>query len=247
MARSGIAAALLVLVSVAPGAGMAQTFTPPEGCTGFMTVQARGCRVSNHYRCTADAPGDQWRADFDAEGVYFVSRIDAETQWVESYDMFPTVKQVLDPNPEDPASFTELLDGADSFAFGLSKDDGERSRVTGFDRLTGKTVTIDGIALLETEFDFTETSIGGTVMRRAHGNEYIHPEWRLFFAGPSQWDSTGEGDYVPVNGSPVQFIFPGEPGFAATEPLFECDALMSALPADVMPASLRLRALARGQ
>ncbi|NUB45216.1 hypothetical protein GEU84_012520 [Fertoebacter nigrum] len=239
MAKAMILAAVLVVGSAL--AAPAQTFTPPEGCTGFMTVQARGCRVSNHYRCEADAPGDQWRADFDAEGIYFVSRIDVETQWVESYDMFPTVKQTLDANPEDPASFTELLAGADSFAFGLSKDNGERSKVTGYDRLTGKTVVIDGIRLLQTEFDFTETSIGGTVLRRAKGNEYIHPDWRLFFAGPSQWDGSGEGNYVPVDGSPVQFIFPGEPGYMATEPLFECDALMSALPPAVVPVGLRQR------
>lgn len=34
----------------------AGSFTPPEGCETFLTVQARGCRVSNHYRCEADAP-----------------------------------------------------------------------------------------------------------------------------------------------------------------------------------------------
>ena len=73
-------------------------FTPPEGCTGLLTVQSRGCRVSNHYNCAADAPGDQWRADFDQEGIFFVSRIDCEAQWVESYDMFPTVRQTLDPD-----------------------------------------------------------------------------------------------------------------------------------------------------
>ena len=37
-------------------------------------------------------------------------------------------------------------------------------------------------------------------------------------------------EIVSINGSPVQFIFPGEPGFAATEPLFECDAVLSSLP-----------------
>jgi len=224
MTRAAITAAALVLASA--WAAPAQTFTPPAGCTGFLTVQARGCRVSNHFRCERDAPGDQWRADFDAEGIYYSSRIDAEAQWIESYDMFPTVKQTLDANPQDPASFTELLAGADSFAFGLSKDNGEQSQVTGFDRLTGKTVVIDGIPLQQTAFDFTETSIGGTVLRRATGNEYIHPEWRMFFAGPTRW-TDGASDPVPVDGSPLQFIFPGEPGFFSTEPLFECDAILS--------------------
>ncbi|MDT8857706.1 hypothetical protein RNZ50_22200 [Paracoccaceae bacterium Fryx2] len=208
----------------------AQTFTPPPGCEGWLTVQAKGCRVSNHYKCSADAPGDQWRADFDQQGVFFLSRIDREAQWVESYEMFPTVRQLLDPDPEDPASFTELMTGSDSFSFGLTKDNGETSRVSGFDRLTGRTVVIDGISLQQTEFEFTETDSDGNVQRRSRGREYIHPEWRLFFAGPSEWDSAGDGNYLPLDGSPVQFVFPGEPGFQSTQPIFDCDAVLSALP-----------------
>ncbi len=123
------------VIALTSGAAQAQSpvpgvFTPPEGCTGWLTVQSRGCRVSNHYKCVGDAPGDQWRADFDQEGIFFVSRIDRETQWVESYDMFPTVRQTLDPNPADPASFSELLSaGVDTFDFGLTEDTGNQSRV----------------------------------------------------------------------------------------------------------------------
>lgn len=228
MKRLSLCLALLLATPATPAT--AGSFTPPEGCTAFMTVQARQCRVSNYYRCDHNPPGDQWRTDFDQEGPYFSSRIDSEAQWVESIDSFPTVRQTLDPNPQDPASFSELLSsGTDTFAFGLSKDNGERTQVTGFDRLTGRTVTIDGITLSETEFDFTETDLAGNVLRRSRGNEYVHPEWRLFFAGPSEWDP-GDGGFLPIDGSPVQFIFPGEPGFGATQPIFDCDAIMSALP-----------------
>lgn len=219
---------LLALGFAHPAA--AGSFTPPEGCTAFLTVQAKGCRVSNHFRCEADPAGDQWRTDFDQEGPYFTSRIDAEAQWVESYELNPPVRQTLDPNPTDPASFSELLaTGQDSFAFGLSRDNGEQSRVRGSDRLTGTQVVIDGITLEQTEFNFTETDLSGNVLRRSRGREYIHPEWRLFFAGPSEWDG-GDGTYLPYDGSPVQFIFPGEPGFASTQPIFDCDAIMSSLP-----------------
>jgi hypothetical protein len=209
---------------------LAGTFTPPEGCTTFLTVQSKQCRVSNHYTCTADRAGDQWRADYDQEGVFFISRIDSEAQWVESIEVDPPSRQTLDANPADPASFSDLLaSGNDSYIFGLSKDTGERTRVRGNDRLTGKQVVIDGITLQQTEFNFTETDTAGNVLRRSRGNEYIHPEWRLFFSGPSQWDG-GDGTYLPLDGSPVQFIFPGEPGFASTQPLFDCDAVMSSLP-----------------
>lgn len=222
--RAGLAAVVGVMIGAVPAIA-AGTFTPPAGCTGWLTVQARACRVSNYYKCTQDAPGDQWRADFDQDGLFFASRTDSEGQWVESIDMNPMVRQTLDAGSEDPASFSELLGGLDTFAFSLSRDTGDGSLVRGFDRLTGRTVQIDGVTLTETQFEFSETDASGGSLRRSRGNEYIHPEWRLFFAGPSEWDD-GSG-YVPLDGSPVQFIFPGEPGFFATRPLFECDAVLS--------------------
>lgn len=213
----------LICASVAPA--FAGSFTPPAGCTGFLTVQARACRVSNYYTCTQDATGDQWRADFDQEGIFFASRVDDEGQWVESLEMNPMVRQTLDPGAEDPASFTELLGGLDTFAFNLSRDNGQRSSVRGFDRLTGKTVVIDGVTLSETQFEYSETDSEGNLLRRSRGFEYIHPEWRIFLAGPTEWDG-GDG-YLPMDGSPVEFILPGEPGFFSTQPLFECDAVLS--------------------
>jgi len=222
--------ALLPLLATLATPALAGSFTPPEGCETFLTVQSKGCRVSNHYICAADPKGDQWRTDYDQEGPFFTSRIDYETQWVESFELNPPVHQTLDPNPADPASFSDLVaNGRDSFSFGLSDDTGERTRVRGGDSLTGRQVVIDGVTLQETEFEFTETDLSGNVLRRARGNEYISPEWRLFFSGPSQWDG-GDGTFVPVDGSPMQFILPGEPGFAATQPLFDCDAVMSSLP-----------------
>lgn len=214
----------LTALGMAPPA-FAGSFTPPAGCTGWLTVQSRSCRVSNYYKCTQDPAGHQWRTDFDQQGLFFASRTDAEGQWIESIDMDPLVRQTLDPGAADPASFSELLGGADTFAFGLSRDNGESSSVSGFDRLTGRTVQIDGIRLAETQFEFTEVDSAGNLLRRSRGNEYIHEDWRLFFAGPTEWDG-GDG-YVPMDGSPLQFVFPGEPGFFSTEPLFECDAVLS--------------------
>jgi hypothetical protein len=217
-------ALFLSLLAAAPaGAG---TFTPPEGCTAFLTVQSRQCRVSNYYKCSADAPGDQWRQDFDQEGMFFRSRIDSETQWIESFDSNPEVRQSLDPGSEDPASFTDLTSkGRDEFAFGLTKETGEQTRVRGFDKLTGKSIVIDGVTLKQTQFEFTETDTTGIILRQSRGYEFISPEWRTFFSGPSEWnDGTG---YVPIDGSPVQFILPGEPKFGSTQPIFDCDSVVS--------------------
>lgn len=230
-----ILAALGLAVAVPVLPAQAGSFTPPKGCKLFMTVQSRACRVSNHYKCDQDAPGDQWRADFDQEGMFFRSRIDSETQWIESYEDKPEVRQTLDPNPADPASFSELLaTGKDSYDFNLTRDNGEQSRVTGYDKLTGKSFTIDGQALDQTEFDYTETDPDGNILHRAHGNEYISRDRRMFFSGQSEWDP-GDGNYLPLDGTPMKFIFPGQPGFGATQPLFDCDAVTSSLPQSLAP------------
>ena len=66
-------------------------------------------------------------------------------------------------------------------------------------------------------------------MLRPHGARSTNTstrDWRLFFAGPSEWVTDGDR-LLPMDGSPVQFIFPGEPGFFATQPIFDCDAVMS--------------------
>ncbi|MFN3576812.1 MAG: hypothetical protein ACK4TJ_07525 [Tabrizicola sp.] len=228
---------LILACLAAPTEGLAGTWTVPEGCEAFLTVQSKGCRVSHYYKCSADAPGDQWRVDLDQEGPFFYSRINHEAEWVESYD---PVKQVLDPDPADPASMTELLaEGMDTWSFSLSKEDGTGSRAEGYDRLTGKSVTIDGITLQQTEVDFTEYGRDGTVLRRSRGNEYVHPDWRLFFAGPGETD-LGDGQWLPIDGSPVDFVFPGEKGFLSSQPLYDCDALTAEVArpmTEILPAS----------
>jgi hypothetical protein len=230
---------LILACLAAPAApALAGTWAAPEGCEAFMTVQSKACRVSHYYKCAADAPGDQWRVDMDQEGPFFYSRIDYEAQWVESYD---PVRQMLDPSPADPASFSELLSsGIDTWDFTVSKADGSGKRATGYDRLTGQSVVIDGITLSQTEVDFTEFDLAGNVTRRSRGNEYLHPDWRMFFAGPGETD-LGDGQWRPIDGSPVEFIFPGEAGFLVTQPKYDCDALTAEAPGvpQILPASLK--------
>jgi hypothetical protein len=218
---------ILASLTLTAAPALAGIWSVPEGCEAFMTVQSKACRVSHYYKCSADTPGDQWRVDMDQEGPFFTSRINSEAEWVESYD---PIRQLLDPAPADRASFSELLaTGIDTWDFTLSKEDGTGSRATGYDRLTGKTVLIDGIALRQTEVEFTEYDLSGNATRRSRGNEYLHPEWRMFFAGPGETD-LGDGQWRPIDGSPVEFIFPGEEGFLETQPKYDCDALTASLP-----------------
>lgn len=213
---------------------MAGTFTPPANCTAHLTVQSRGCIVSQYYTCEADKPGDQWRADYDAGGAFFLSRIDREGQWLESYEPDPATKEVLDANPRDAGSFSELVGtGLDTFDFALTKDTGERSTIKGFDKLTGQSATIDGVTLRQTEYEYTQTDENGTVLRHSKGNEYISEEWRAFFSGHSETEME-DGTWAPSDHAPVKFIRAGKPGFGSTIPLFECDDQMSS---NVLPYS----------
>lgn len=220
---------LLLLASPALAAG----FKAPEGCQSVMTVQSRGCYVANYYTCEAE-PGFLWRVDYDQEGPFYQSMIDSETQWLESLDLGDGVLQTLDPNPADPASASGLLaSGYDGFIFGLSKDNGEHTNVRGFDRLTGESVVIDGVTLRRTEYEYTETDDAGNILRQSRGHEFILESPRTFIAGTSEWFD-GEV-WQPMDGRPVDFAFPGGKGFEATQPIFDCDAVMSGLSTGILP------------
>jgi hypothetical protein len=233
---------LLLLATPAFAAG----FAAPEGCKATLTVQSRGCTVSHFYTCEKDTKGDQWRADYDFQGPFYLSRIDRETQWMESYELDstganPTIKETLDTGATDPANFTELVEtGLDSFDFRLSKDNGDHTHVTGFDKLTGETATIDGVTLLQTEYEYTQTDAKGTVLRHSKGHEYISKDWRTFFSGHSEWEGE-DGTWTGMDGAPISFILPGEPGFDSTTPLFECNAEAASLqlPSEFTAISLK--------
>ncbi len=217
---------------------LAGTFAPPTGCAVTLTVQSRGCIVSHFYTCEADTKGDQWRADYDGNGPFFLSRIDSNAQWLESYEFNPDTKETMDANPKDPASFSELLaNGLDTFDFSLSKSDGTHSTIKGFDKLTGKSATIDGVTLKQTEYEYSQIDNKGVVMRHSKGNEFISEQWRTFFSGHSEFEEQDK-TWTPTEHAPVKFIQPGKPGFASTLPIFECDGQMSQLTEPTPPAML---------
>jgi hypothetical protein len=109
-----LTAGALALLSGVPGLA-ASKFAAPKGCTVYQTVQMRGCQVSHHYRCEGDAAGDQWSVYLDANGPYYMSRIDSETRWIESFDL-STGETDRIGEETDPASFSTLLaNGRDKY------------------------------------------------------------------------------------------------------------------------------------
>ncbi|MCW3781376.1 hypothetical protein [Defluviimonas salinarum] len=201
-------------------------FKAPEGCEVFTTVQLRGCQVSQHYRCEKDQPGDQWAVYLDQDGPFYASRVDAETRWVESYDLTTGERDTI-LSEADPASFTMLLaTGRDDYDFRIKSSTGEVRHYTGWDTLTGEAVTIDGVVLERTRFDLTAEAEDGTVLWHRSGQQFVHHDWRLFFADQETFEA-GSGETESRTDTPVDFAFPGDKGFLATEPSYDCNMTMT--------------------
>lgn len=240
--RDGIAAvAILAACLVAPARPAAAQIAPdlfevPPGCSAFLTVQSRGCMVSHHWTCEGDAPGTHWRAALDPDGPFSLSFTDAEFRWLQSWDLRRGSTNTLITPEQDPASLTELLAGEQDtmvFSLALSGPEGSGRRdYTGFDRLTGDEVVVDGRTLLVTEFAYQFETAAGT--RRVAGNQFVHKGWRMFFGG-IETVTEGDGTSFEYDNSPMDFAEPGEAGFLSLEPIYDCGEMMSGAPLLPLP------------
>lgn len=234
---------LIVALTAPVGGWAAGTFAPPPGCEAYVTVQHRGCEVSYHFRCAGDPPGDQWAVYADSEGPYFMSRIDAETRWVESFDPLTGEGDRLG-GEADPASFTALLaQGRDAYEFNTIATSGaslgEARSYRGHDILTGGSVTIDDVALERTQFELIAQDASGQELWRRSGQQLIHRDWRIFFADREEFTNQF-GDAESLLETPVEFDFPGDPGFLAAKPKYDCEMMMT----NAAPGARVLRATA---
>ena len=199
-------------------------FIPPVGCEGMLTVQSRSCEVTHVYTCSADAPGENWSVTFDADGPVFVDKIDFETQWLETYNVLDGARETLILPADDPASLTELLaSGIDSYDFRLDTPEGD-VRVVGYDQIAGDPVTIDDEPLLPMVFEGRYEDADGVFMT-VSGTQYVSSKHRRFFAGT--FVITEDGDTSEWDASPVEFIYPGEPGFFDKTPRYECSPTLA--------------------
>jgi hypothetical protein len=189
-------------------------FQVPEGCTPFLTVQSRSCLVSHHWTCDADPEGTHWRASLDQDGAFYLSFSDAEFRWLRSWNLRGGGTDTLIEPEQDPASLTELFaTGSDSMVFSIREETslGTFQRdYTGFDRLTGETITVDGRELQVTEFAYEYGTPEGP--RQTQGNQFVHEGWRLFFGG-LETVTLPSGETFEANYSPMEFAEPGESGF----------------------------------
>ncbi len=224
-----LAGAALLTLLAAPQPASAATFRAPQGCNLEMTIQNRGCTVSQIYRCSADPSGYQHVAIFGQDGMTHLSTIDAETRWIESTDPETGLVDRLVEAAEDHASFSTLkATGRDDFDFWTESNTGEKLHHVGYDELTGETVTIDGITLEKTRFQLTTTGSDGQVLIQREGQQFISRANGRFYGGIETY-SDWTGASGESNDSPVDFSFPGQPGYGETEPQYDCDMMVAQL------------------
>ena len=224
-------AAAIIGVMILPVTGLvAQEFGLPAGCTAYLTVQNRSCAVEHHFTCEGDADGTQRRVSLSEDGMTYMGQIDAETQWLQSYQPLNGETEVLESNPRDRASFSALIaTGADTYDFQTLSAEVGTTRYVGRDTLTGQRVEIDGVTLEETMYNLSAYAADGTLLWQSEGREFISRDWRMFLSGKGR--VTTPSDSFERDSTPVEFIFPGEAGFLSTKPKYGCGVMMSAAPA----------------
>ena len=224
MMKTGLTIALLAATPVAAQ----ETFGLPQGCEAYVTVQKRGCIVSHVFTCEGDAEGDQRRVDLTEAGMSYVGRIDVETHWVESYQPDTGSNNTLGPTITDPASYSTLLrDGRDTFDFETTSDVYGVTRYVGWDELTGDEVVIDGVTMQATNYQVTAYLPDGTESWSVTGGQFVVPQWGRFMPGTRTiTSSNGVSDR---DTTPVEFLFPGEDGFLAAKPVYDCSVVLSSL------------------
>ena len=202
------------------------TFSLPAGCDAFLTVQTESCQVGHHFTCQGDPEGHQRRVTLDEQGMTYVGEIDGETQWISSFHVLSGHRERLESNPVEPASLSDLIEtGGDDFDFRTLSDEIGTTRYVGQDTLTGRQITIDGVTLAETTYDITAFDDAGNEIWSAQGREFISRNWRMFLSGTGTV-TTPEGQYERSN-KPVEFIYPGEPGFLSSSPKHGCGIAIS--------------------
>lgn len=210
---------------IASPAAAQSAFNLPAGCSAYLTIQGSECRVTHHFRCDGDAPGDKRRADLDEEGLSYVGWVNDEAEWAESFHLRSGHTERLNQST-DPMSMTELLtNSVDTFDFETESAEIGPSRYVGMDRLTGEQIEIDGVQLLGTQYSIIAYDGEGNEVWRSEGAEFVSPKWRMFIGGVSTYE-TSAGTFTSDN-TPVEFIFPDEPGFLSVNPKYGCGAQMS--------------------
>jgi hypothetical protein len=217
-----------------------EEWTVPAGCKLYLTVQSKECIVSNHYRCSGDPEGYRWQADFDPKGLKLLTQTDAEAVPVRIDDPRASRQWLLDAGSTTlPTVSAVLIERVTYPDYRMIGNNGETTQIRGFRQQVPESteagapladVVIDGVPLKAIMFNIDRSGVDGAVQSLHVGTEYLQSEWRLVFPGPEQRSEAGNlSAFRDGDRSPVDFIFPGEPGFGTTQPTEDCELLLTEL------------------
>lgn len=217
----------------APVAATAASFSAPQGCETFLTVQSKQCAVANLYRCAAEPEGSFWEVLHSSEGLESVVSYDPDYQWLTAYYAWDGASETFVAPAEDAISKSTLMaEGIDTFRFTMARTaPGEDREITvvGADQLVGRETVIDDVTLEAVSTELRILSDSGEVEYHARGFQYLSREFGLFFLGTEEVIGA-DGTATVYDSSPVEFIMPGEPGFGSTLPFYECDQQKAGFP-----------------
>lgn len=212
---------LALLVLAAPAMADTSVLSLPQTCEAYLTAQHANCVVTHYVTCAGDPPGQQTVFALYVDGGDLITVQDADAQWLTTVDALNDAVETLSDSPADPAKLSELLDdGRDTYDFTTVMQDGTVTRYVGKERLTGQTITIDGIVLEEALNEIVVTNGAGEELWRGSGTEYVSRDWRLYFPGVTDWVMPTET--YQTDERVVDFAFPNEPGFLASSATTGC-------------------------
>jgi hypothetical protein len=214
-------AAILCALVASPVVADTSTLALPGTCRAYLTTQNDDCVVAHYVTCTGDPAGQQAIVRLFPDGGDDIMIVDGEYQWLTTVDLLSGTVSTLGPEVADPGTLSELIDdGVDSYDFTTTDSFGSVTRFVGRESLTGQTLTIDGVTLEEAQNEMRALDSEGNEIWRAVGTEYVSRDWRLFFSGPGMVTLPNES--YPTSGTPVEFLFPEEPGFLSTLAVTGC-------------------------
>lgn len=198
----------------------------PEACQPVVTVQSRGCTVETMLRCGAPL-AMPWRAEvYDGEGLRQVSSFTQD--FVQLRVQLPRFGIAFDHDPAQssstpPAEMAETGEGIERLKGHITAG-GQRLVVMTFNRIARvEPIELDGRKLVGFRITGTRT-ISPPIQAEAHDYmNYFDPETGVLFGGESLLP--GPDGKTSLDGRPAALAFPGDPGFDAKVPVFDCGNL----------------------
>lgn len=213
--------ATLLIATLLANPSAAQQVDLPEGCEAFGTVQTAACTVWHYGRCEFDREGEQFSLQFGDAGFMMWVKVDADGQWRDTTWQGGFKDWLIEP-AADRISVPELLEtDQDSFDFQLADSDGVVLRYQGFSRLTGGTLNIGGVELVESSGGYTAIDEFGDAALVVEGTSFVHPDWQISLPGKITFtDSSGT---IVIDERPIALSNPRDTGFLSSRPEFGCE------------------------